>query len=269
MPETPQERVGWVVENVCGEVSFIKSYEASEVTARAQYVMLHLRWELFGFSAGHVDEIYTEEDIQESKAWLIPPHRDRGRCTRLHDAIFCGHEACVRALAPTYDGDVRLKEACVVDAAAYGHLDVLRCLVVDMRWPMDGASMWAAARTGRLDCLKFAIDNRTSMSFHDAYVRDLGDFLDMVHDEWFLSDSEPRCYDVLTTLQTVDGFLRDVAPLLDYPEDAAKMCELDKSVLRLMRTKFYTDYPALDGRPARLPRILRRSPRLRRKRNRA
>jgi len=126
MPRTPEERVGWIIKTNDGKVAFIKSYDANQLYV-FQYVVYERR-------RAHdlTYEYRTEEEIQLSQAWLFPPHRGRGRCTRLQDAILCGHEACVRALASM------LKKLCVRDAAAYGHLDVLRYLVVDMGWPMDG-----------------------------------------------------------------------------------------------------------------------------------
>ena len=261
MPRTPEERVGWVVRMRGGEVAFIKSYDSSHVSSVwHNYVLLARHW-MHEYKCGETQK-FEWELLRDTEAWLIPPHRDQELCTRLQDAILCGHEACVRALAPRYKNYEEVPEMCVRDAAAYGHLDVLRCLVVDMGWPMDGRSIWAAARAGRLECVKFAMENRIPTSFDD--VRDLMYGKDFIADVGtnradLFWDHQYRCNDYVNTLRTVDGFLRDVAPLLDYPEYSSKMCELDKSVLRLMRSKFYTEYPYLEGRPARLPRMLRRS----------
>ena len=295
MPEEPEKRVGWMIKTNTGEVAFIKSYDASK-PHRFRYVVYDRR-RTHDQSPPRYYDLRSEWEIQLSQAWLLPPHRGRGRCTRLQDAILCGHEACVRALASMYDDDryAVLKKLCVRDAAAYGHLDVLRFLVVDMGWPMDGSCLYVAECYGQCDCLKFMNDNRIPIrpvdpefrgpgywrpevqgSYHDHGLHYLADkkreddvLYGLPYGRNYLDDvlyflplaGEPRCDDFVNTLRIVDGFLRDVAPLLDYPEDAAQMCELDKSVLRLMRTKFYTDYPILEGRPARLPRMTRRSPR--------
>ena len=280
-PPTPDERVGlfvWTRDMDGVQRYLVDAYDEST-----------RRYTMVPSCDFYADDIrWTEAEIQAVRKWEVPLHDDRGRCSTFHDAIIRGHEACVRSLEPF--GFERKTFVCM--CASYGHLDLMRCLVVDFHWEMDADALLYASFRGQLQCLKFALENRCPMKSANLkkkwnqWLRDWDyyppfDFLDD-QDAWYKAECErhgrrephggfvvhQRCREFVTTLQSVDGFLRDVAPLLDYPEYSSQICERDKSVLRLMRSKFYIDYPYLEGRRARLLRMLRRSPPLRRKRTR-
>jgi len=195
------------------------------------------------------DPRWTEAEILAVDSWEVPLHDDRGRCHSFKDAIMRGHEACIRSFGQLWF-DVTKKNKknkkeqyikrtkydvytlkCVVRmCASYGRLDLMRCLVVDFHWKMNADALFMASFRGQLQCLKFALENRCPMrGDRDDYPRcDFLDDQDTYYKALFEAEErydgcrEPhlgvgvhqRCREFVTTLQSVDGFLRRRAVVL-------------------------------------------------------
>jgi len=235
LPSTPEERVGWIIVDRHFFAGLIDSYDP----LTGSY---SVSWEYkppFSFN----DPNLVEDQVQDV-IWIEPPHKDHVRCGDIRFAIWRGHSACVTGHPEVVDEQNRA--ALLSNAAAFGHVDIMKSLT-SFGYEMGGRTLMAAASRGHVECLRWALS-------HGCPLRGkaLGwNFLDDAKDWQSFEPLHSRCVEYFHDVQTVDAFLRNVAPLLDCPEDADRLSRIDWLVLTVARDSFRQLFPSLVDRRAR------------------